>query len=665
MGSVSQPDERSIAEAIALPRSPLDPLRGVAAADAAGLRLTSPEAQVLAALLDRLGDAEGEASAPLVLRGDPEPRSRLLALLLADALVRGARRFLWVGPRPRAIDRLAERCALRLHEVRPARGAYAGEGLLWVPSLEDAPPGLGQAAAFERVIAPLGAPEDPPWNGHATLLHGAPEEPLPHGPIGWVAQAPRDEGEEPRYLPVPHTPGAGEDPAEVARTVLSEGLHALTPAPLDELALRAAAGSNAALGATLRRLETRLGRMARAARAGRADDGLETARQLVDDRGETLAPEAEGALKERPEGEGAPTAEELEAERAQLADLRGTVEAAGDPALDLLAETARSALKDGGVCVVVASNAARTALSPRLRDVLVETDDPSDARHLDARLDAARREPAIVLLAAREYRDARLDRVALTGLTVIRLAGDAHCEADIVVGAEPRQRAVERIAEPRLPAQAHDTALEGDTTLEAAAEAWRSWRSVLGLKAPVGHPSALEPIERALALPPRAHAVYRLEGDGGCQLLLVGDEPLAGLAPRPTLAEAHFEASLALLPLANRRLDRRLQAAREARTRALARLEARRRAARAQLEDCRKRHAKAMGPEARAAGATAVTEAEAALRALDAERGAIDASHTEARRAALARFAAAPRLVLRAEPSLRPASSQVSGTVSS
>ena len=664
MGSVSQPDERSIAEAIALPRSPLDPLRGVAAADAAGLRLTSPEAQVLAALLDRLGDGEGEGSAPLVLRGAPEPRARLLALLLADGLVRGLRRFLWVGPRPRAIDRLAARCALRLHEVRPARGAYAGEGLLWVPSLEDAPPGLGQADAFELVVAPLGAAEDPPWKGHATLLQGAPEEPLPEVPIGWAARAPRDAVNEPRYLPVPHAPRADGDPAEVARTLLCEGLHALTPAPLGELARRAAAGSNAALAATLRRLETRLGRMARAARAGRADDGLETARQLVDDRGETLAAEAEEALKDGPGSAATPAAEEHEAERAQLASLRAAVEAAGDPALDLLAATARNALKDGGVCVVVASNAARAALSPRLRDVLVEPDAPSDPGHLDARLDAARREPAIVLLAAREHRDARLDRMALTGLTVIRLAGDTRCEADIVVGTGDERTSDERTGDERADAPLRPRLVDA-AAIDAAAVAWRSWRSALKLKAPVGHPSAREPIERALALPPRTHAVYRLEGEGGCRLLLVGDEPLAGLTPRPTLAEAHFEEALALLPLANRRLDRRLEAGREARTQALARLEARRRAAEAQLEERRKRHAKAMGPEARAAGATAVTEAEAALRGLDAERAAIDASHAEARRAALARFAAPPRLVLRAEPSLRHSSSQVPGTMSS
>lgn len=595
--AASEAEVRIAAEALALRRAPLDPLRAVAAAECAGLEVSTTERALLGDLLERLGD---RALASAALTGDPEGASRLATLVVADAIHRGATRLLWVGPRPRSVDRLCERCAVRLVAVRNERGAYDGDGLFFVDELEGAPPGLAQAAPFDRVVTsePLA---DPPWTG-PTLALGGDEGAL---------RAPAVERPEPALSLHPPSPSAA-----AVDEALAGALCSLEPG-LGPLARAAAGGSKSNRVAALKRLETRLGRMVRAVRAGRVDDGEETARQLASDR------DGSGGLLAAALAADHDTSfavDELEAERARLADLRATLEAEPDPIVDALVAHAREALEAGrGVAIVVPGRGTRDALVASLGDEVARTG------AVDERLAAARRGPAIAILSLAEHRSERLDPVSLGELRVLAHRDAPIAAADTLVGeGEPCTR--ERT--PRAP-----------TSPDPASDRWQRWRQTVGLTVATAHPEARAAIADALRNDPTPWSIAHLSREEGEVLLVVGQARADGLAFDST-AEASFDAELALLRVARSRLERALAAARHRRQKAHDRLRTRRRTAEQRIEEARRRKARASGEDARREAAEELAEAEEALGPLRAEAESIDDAHRAERRAALDRFAA-------------------------
>ncbi|MAQ14124.1 MAG: hypothetical protein CMN30_04920 [Sandaracinus sp.] len=583
---MSEVEKRAIAEALRLRRAPHDPLRAVAAADSAGLRLRVGEPEVFRAAVDLL-DLEGTVT----LDGEPEPRARLLALLLGDGLARGGRRFLWVGPRPRAVDRAAARSALPLHEVRAERGAYDGEGLFGIAAVTGAPPGLGRAAAFDGVFAPLD--DDVPATGPAVRV----------GP-GGLRTLPDRRGEA-AVVAVAEGPAARE-----ARAVLDEALAVLDPAPLGELARAAARGSTAALVATLRRLETRLGRMVRAHRAQRSDDGLETAEQLCWERGAALGDPDRDAILAALSLQTPRRA--LEDERERLASLRAAAEAEGDPAVDALVGT-------GARLLVVASRAAQEAARARL---------PAAAAAEDVveRLEQAR-DGAVAVVRDDELRSARVDRVMRAGLPSARLDDGGATEADTLVSLERDAR--EGVAPPAA-----------ELACSAEAALWRDWCAALELQAPPTHPDAASSMEAALAGPTEL-SLGHLADATGARLFALGDAP-EGIPGYPDLAEALFAEGRALLPTATARLDRALGAARSERALALAAFARAQDAAAERVAEAERKTARALSADERTGGEQSIHDAREAAAALDATP--IEDAYRRARTAALVTFATPPTL---------------------
>lgn len=598
-GSTQEPteaDARIAAESLALRRSALDPLRAIGAAESAGFSSDTAERHALAELLERLEDV-----GTVVLSGDPEGRSRVTALLVADAWVRGEERVLFVGPRPRAVDRLCARCERDLIEVRNERGAYTGAGLFWVPDLDAAPPGLGGADPFARVIH-VGAPVDgPPWSG----------------PTVWVTDELDGVAAPALVLTPARRHGAPTGPeGEAVDAVLQEPLLCLEPA-LGPLARRAAEGTNADRGAVLGRLTTRLGRMVRAARAKRSDDGAETARQLASDHDGI----DDGMLAAALDAAGAGAAElaALEAERARLEELRATLTGANDPVFELLMVRARAALAAGnGAALVLPGRASREAALEALGDSVAAGESVED------RL-AAARAGAVAVVSLAEHREERLDRVAYAGLRVIADARSPIPEATELVGEGTSDDA---------PTVADDFTHE----LDADEEQWAHWRRVLALDAPLAHPTARDAVERGRERSAHPWRLARLRRDEGDALVVIGEsrdwEPA-----HPTLDEGVFHAELELLRVARVRLERALADARSTWARARTELAKRRRAAESAIEEARRRKERALGDDARRDAARALEEAEAALAPLDDEARTLMATHDAERRRAFERFA--------------------------
>ncbi len=594
----SEASARIAAESLALRRSPLDPLRATGAAEGAALEPSPVERAILGDLLERLADP---SLAEATLAGDPEGAARLATLVVADALLAGASRLLWVGPRPRSVDRLCERCALRLVSVRNERGAYDGEGLFWVADLESAPPGLAQADPFDRVVT-AEVPAEPLWRAPTLVL----------GEAGAAVSAPAVARPAPATSLHPPCPAA----TAIDEALVSD-LRCLEPG-LGPLARAAAAGSPSNRIATLKRLETRLGRMVRAARAGRSDDGAETARQLASDRDGS-----EALLTAALEASAPPLAtdiEALEAEREHLASLREALEGSADPVVQTLSERAQAAVAEGvGVALVLPRRGTRDALAASLADRL------ATAADVDERLDEARRGPAVALLSLAEHRSHRLDPVTLERMRVL-----AHADAPIpaaheLVGeGEPR----ERVPEP-----------ETTTATDPARERWAHWRAALGLSVATAHPEARAAIAAAHQQSAAPWSIAHLRREEGDALLVVGEER-AHERTFASLEEASFVAELELLRVARRRLERSLDAARDTWRRAQAALRERERAVTQRIEEARRRKARASGSEARREAGEALTEAEQALEPLRAEARALDEAHRADRQAALERFAA-------------------------
>lgn len=596
MGASDQPTKaygRIAAESLVLRRSALDPMRAVAATDAAGFRAATGERNALGDLLERLEDQ----GAP-TLGGDAEGRERLATLAMADAMVRGSQRLLWIGARPRAVDRLCERCGWRLVEVRNERGAYAGAGLFWVADLETAPPGLGGADPFDRVVH-VGAIDEAPWQGPTIAL----------GERGDVV-APAFDRPPPAEHRVPRSAAA-----EAVDSALEGSLLSLEPA-LGPLARRAASGTNADRRAVLGRLTTRLGRMVRAARAERTDDGTETARQLASDHDGVDAELLRDALAER--ATSAPSVAALEAERETLDALDAALAAKPDPALERLVEEAGSA---EGAVLVLPGRASREALAERLGHGAADGS-------VDARLEAARR-GAVAIVGVAEHRDARLDRVAYEGLRVIAMDSVPIRAADAIVGE----------GEPTKNAPRPTTEREPD---EHEAR-WSGWREVLGLTTAAAHPEARETITAALAFGAEPWTLARLRREEGEALLIIGGTCALGPA-FDTRTEAAFHADLRLLAVARRRLERALESARERWRSAEADRAARHGAAESAVEDARRRQARSLGDDARGEATRAIADAEEALEALRAEKRTLAEHHDTERRRALDRFAAAPTI---------------------
>lgn len=588
-------DRRIAAESLVLRRSPLDPVRAVAAAETAGLRATPAEREILGALLERLEDAGA-----VTLGGPAEGRARLAALAVADAFLAGASRVLWIGERPRAVDRLCDRCERPLVEVRNERGAYAGEGVFWIASLEGAPPGLGGAEPFDRVVA-LEAVGEPPWRGPTLWAPDA------EGPDDEPLRAPPLDTPPPAFFRRPRS-----EAAAAVDAALDEPLRCLEPG-LGPLARAAARSTHADRAAVLGRLLTRLGRMIRAARAGRADDGVETARQLASDHDEVARANVEDAA-----GAGDEDAATLEAERERLQTLLAGLEGE-DPLLALLIERARTA--EGGVALVVPGRAARDALAEAFAERLADGDDAHE------RLDAARA-GAIAIVGLAEHRAERLDRAAYEGLRVIATVALPEATERVEEG-EP--------AEIPAPAPPPEPPLDGDEVR------WARWRARLRLEMPTAHPRARALITEALALSAAPWTLAHLRRPEGEALLVAGagrgDEPGAA-----TLEEARFHAELALLRVARRRLERALRRTRD-RWRADAdALEQRRRATERELVDARRRRSRALGEAARREAQGTIAKVEAALAQLDEEARSLAGAHDARRREALERFAARAHL---------------------
>ena len=608
MGPVTELDQRVVAEAIELDRTPDDPLRAVAAAHGAGVILLAGEPEAFAAIVARLG-----AEAPCRLTGEAEPLARLTALVVADAVHRGLRRLLWVGARPRAVDRACGRTGLPLHEVRPERGAYTGEGLFWVPSIPGAPPGLGRAEPFDRVACASEAPR-PPWTGPTLWL----------GPGGESVPAPAGPRSAQRTVPIPVT-----EPAEAVDRALRTSLLVLDPAPLGSLAQQAARGSGAARVATLHRLETRLGRMIRAHRAQRLDDGIETAHRLAEDRGDALDPEQLRAMKSALVAQASRRA--LEAEREQLATLRQALQ--DDGTLDELVELAR---QGAPALAVVASRSVEEAVRQRLGpDAASATDSPTD---LEERLARARERSLVAVARDGELLEARVDSVALAGLRTYRLDDGGPFRAEVVVSdrvrvaTEEAQRAVSE-------------ALPDERAI------WERWCLALDLDEAPSHPRARARIEAALGTPTRV-TIARLCTASGARLLLVGEaDAPPGTRIHPTMPQARFDEALALLPSSTAILEHQIGRARDERAAARAQLERRRTSAEDHVGEARRRLERALGPADREKATGSLAEAEALLVALAEEAETLERAFEAARRSALARFATPPAFELRHCPS--------------
>ncbi len=588
-------DARIAAESLTLRRAALDPIRAVAAAESAGFAAEPTERAALGGLLERLEDL-GSAT----LGGDREGRTRIATLVVADAFVRGEERILWVGPRPRALDRLCARCERRLVEVRNERGAYGGAGVFWLRDLESAPPGLGGAEPFARVVH-VGAPiDETPWQGASVFVRAV--EGAVDAPALTVPAA------------VEHCRPASPE-ANAADAALREPLLCLEPS-LGPLARRAASGTNADRRAVLGRLTTRLGRMVRAARAKRSDDGAETARQLASDHDGIDEALLEEALVVT--AMATPDAETLEAERARLEELRASLDS--DPILELLVERARAALAEGvGAALVLPGRASREAAIERLGDVV------ANGESVEKRLEAARA-PAVAVLGVAEHRDERLDRLAYDGLRVIADVRTPIDEATELIGEGP-----EHTADAPAPLPTPD--------LDADDSWWAHLRATLALDSPTAHPSSRAAIAEALERSPAPWSLAHLRRGEGDALIIAGPEREREPSFR-TIEEGVFHAELALLRVARVRLERALGAARDRWTSGRAELASRRRAAESAIEDARRRKERALGDDARRDAARALEEAEARLAPLDDDERSLAETHEADRERALERFAA-------------------------